>query len=248
MSAIRNSIVNNVRTVSDTKRAFYNIHTRPINSIYRRIVEELMVEMHLLAVNVDFRYDPLYALGVVTSFDRFMQGYRPDQDKASIFAGLCQALQEDPHRYRTDADRLRSMASPKSAQDLLAWFEQAATTPIDDLQGAIHASVSHPNYKYSRLAAVGLFTLLELTDPELVKDEARREAILKQVSTALKLPEDKVQKDLELYRGNLDKLAQAQAVMEDILKADRKKREQQANAANQPTPSEAPKDEAPSGS
>lgn len=248
MSAIPNPIVNNVRTVSDTKRAFYNIHTRPINSIYRRIVEELMVEMHLLAVNVDFRYDPLYALGVVTSFDRFMQGYRPEQDKASIFEGLCQALQDDPYRYRADADQLRSMANSKSAKDLLAWFEQAAAAPMDDLQGAIHASVSNANYKYSRLGAVGLFTLLELVDPELVKDEAQREAALKQASTALKLPEDKVQKDLELYRGNLDKLAQAQAVMEDILKADRKKREQQANAANQSTPSEAPKDEAPSGS
>ncbi|HAX86545.1 MAG TPA: photosystem II biogenesis protein Psp29, partial [Cyanobacteria bacterium UBA11370] len=66
--------MNNVRTVSDTKRDFYNCHTRPINSIYRRVVEELMVEMHLLSVNVDFRYDPIYALGVVTSFNRFMQG------------------------------------------------------------------------------------------------------------------------------------------------------------------------------
>ncbi|NEQ21393.1 MAG: photosystem II biogenesis protein Psp29, partial [Microcoleus sp. SIO2G3] len=28
--------MNNVRTVSDTKRDFYNHHTRPINSIYRR--------------------------------------------------------------------------------------------------------------------------------------------------------------------------------------------------------------------
>ncbi|MGI0487622.1 photosystem II biogenesis protein Psp29 [Pantanalinema rosaneae CENA516] len=247
MSAIPNSIVNNVRTVSDTKRAFYNIHTRPINSIYRRIVEELMVEMHLLAVNVDFRYDPLYALGVVTSFDRFMQGYRPEPDKASIFAGLCQALQDDPQRYRSDADRLRAMASSMSVENLLAWFGQAATAPTDDLQGAIHASVSSPNYKYSRLAAVGVFTLLELADPDLVKDDTRREEAIKQAAMALKLPDDKVQKDLELYRGNLDKLAQAQAVMEDILKADRKKREQQANATTS-SPAAAPKDEAPSGS
>jgi len=43
------SNVNNVRTVSDTKRAFYTLHTRPINTIYRRVVEELIVEMHLLS-------------------------------------------------------------------------------------------------------------------------------------------------------------------------------------------------------
>ena len=73
--------MNNVRTVSDAKRAFYTLHTRPINSIYRRVVEELMVEMHLLFVNTDFSYDAIYALGVVTAFDRFMQGYRPEHDR-----------------------------------------------------------------------------------------------------------------------------------------------------------------------
>ena len=72
--------MNNVRTVSETKRTFYSLHTRPINTIYRRVVEELMVEMHLLDVNADFKYDPIYALGVVTTFDRFMEGYKPSED------------------------------------------------------------------------------------------------------------------------------------------------------------------------
>ncbi|MFM6203351.1 MAG: photosystem II biogenesis protein Psp29, partial [Dolichospermum sp.] len=81
--------MNNVRTVSDTKRTFYTLHTRPINTIYRRVVEELMVEMHLLSVNVDFSYDAIYALGVVTTFDRFMEGYQPEQDQESIFQAIC---------------------------------------------------------------------------------------------------------------------------------------------------------------
>ena len=66
------------RTLSDTKRSFYTLHTRPINSIYRQVVEEMLVEMHLLSVNADFHYEPIYALGVVNSFDRFMQGYQPE--------------------------------------------------------------------------------------------------------------------------------------------------------------------------
>ncbi|MFM8003381.1 MAG: photosystem II biogenesis protein Psp29, partial [Dolichospermum sp.] len=56
-SLLKILFVNNVRTVSDTKKTFYTLHTRPINTIYRRVVEELMVEMHLLSVNVDFSYD-----------------------------------------------------------------------------------------------------------------------------------------------------------------------------------------------
>lgn len=247
-----NSTVNNVRTVSDTKRAFYTLHTRPINSIYRRVVEELMVEMHLLAVNMDYRYDPIYALGVVTSFDRFMQGYRPEADKPSIFDGLCKALQDDPNLYRQDAERMRAFASQKSAKDLVAWFEQAAATSYgDDLQERIKAIANNPKFKYSRLFAIGLFSLFELADPAAMNNEAEREELLKQVCAVLHLPQDKVQKDLELYRSNLEKMTQAQAVMSDILQAEKKKREErsQANTSTDPAESsDTPKDEAASGS
>ncbi|UIE40399.1 photosystem II biogenesis protein Psp29 [Leptodesmis sichuanensis A121] len=244
--------MNNVRTVSDTKRAFYTLHTRPINSIYRRVVEELMVEMHLLAVNMDYRYDPIYALGVVTSFERFMQGYRPEADKPSIFDGLCKALQDDPNLYRQDAEQMRAFASQKSAKDLVAWFEQAAATPYgDDLQERIKAIANNPKFKYSRLFAIGLFSLFELADPSAMNNEAQREELLKQVCAVLHLPQDKVQKDLELYRSNLEKMTQAQAVMSDILQAEKKKREErsQANTSTDPAESsDTPKDEAASGS
>ncbi len=240
--------VNNVRTVSDTKRSFYTVHTRPINSIYRRVVEELMVEMHLLSVNVDFHYDPIYALGVVSSFDRFMQGYRPEQDRASIFNAICQALGSDPQKYRQDAEQLQALATQVSPQQLISPTGELSSLPGGQmLQETLQAIATQPNFKYSRLFAIGLFTFLETADPELVKDEKQRTEFLKQAGTQLHLPEDKVQKDLELYRSNLEKMAQAQAAMEDILIADRKQREQRAQAKSETAiPSDAPKDEAPS--
>lgn len=229
--------MNNVRTVSDTKRAFYTTYTRPVNSIYRRVVEELMVEMHLLSVNVDYRYDPIYSLGVVTSFERFMQGYRPEQEKPAIFDSICQALQQDPGRYRHDAQRLKDFASQKSATDLVAWLKQAATSfGGDDLQEQIKAIATNDKFKYSRLFAIGLFTLFEISDATVIKDDAKREELLKQVCDALRLSQEKVQKDLELYRSNLEKMIQAQAAMEDLLQAEKKKREQrQANGASTPS-------------
>lgn len=219
--------MNNLRTVSDTKRNFYNQHTRPINTIYRRVVEELMVEMHLLSVNADFRYDPIYALGVVTAFERFMQGYQPERDKQPIFEALCQSIEDNPQRYRQDADRLRQLVQNVSAQQLFDWLN--GTTPIqggEDLQAPIQAIAHNPKFKYSRLFAIGVFTLLELADAELVKDEKQRVEALKQVATALHVSEDKLNKDLELYRSNLEKIEQALITMADILSADRKKRQQ----------------------
>ncbi|MBD2088437.1 photosystem II biogenesis protein Psp29 [Microcoleus sp. FACHB-1515] len=220
--------MNHVRTVSDTKRAFYAAHTRPINSIYRRVVEELMVEMHLLSVNVDFRYDALYALGVVTTFDRFMQGYQPDRDKESIFNALCQAVQGDPHRYRQDAERLQSAAAQISLSDLLAQLPQPSDG--NSLVSELRSIAAQDKFKYSRLFAVGVYALLEQMDADLVKDEKRRNDALGELSQVLHLPADKVQKDLELYRSNLEKITQAQIVMQDILKADRKKKEERAKA------------------
>ncbi|WP_026104408.1 photosystem II biogenesis protein Psp29 [Anabaena sp. PCC 7108] len=227
--------MNNVRTVSDTKRTFYSLHTRPINTIYRRVVEELMVEMHLLSVNVDFSYNSIYALGFVTSFDRFMQGYQPERDQEAIFSALCKSVEQDPQLYRQDAARLQAVAQSLPAKDLIAWLSQTTHLDVDgDLQAQLQGIADNPNFKYSRLFAIGLFSLLELADPELVKDDKQRNEALKAIANGLHLSEDKLSKDLDLYRSNLDKMAQALIVMADILTADRKKRDQRQQKSTTP--------------
>lgn len=225
--------MNNVRTVSDTKRTFYNLHTRPINTIYRRVVEELMVEMHLLSVNVDFSYNSIYALGVVTTFDRFMQGYQPERDKESIFNALLKAVEVDPQFYRQDAQRLESLATSITSKDLISWLSQETHLDRDaDLQSQLQAIANNSNFKYSRLFAIGIFSLLEKSDIELVKDEKQRTQALKTIADGLHISDDKLSKDLELYRSNLEKMEQALIVMADMISADRKKREQRAQQSS----------------
>ncbi len=219
--------MNNVPTVSDTKRAFYNAHTRPINSIYRRVVEELLVEMHLLSVNDNFTYDPLFALGVVTSFDRFMDGYRPEADRTSIFSALCQALQQSPDTYRRDAETMLQAVSDVELGSLLGWLQGENSLAPEPLQGVLNAIAHRPTFKYSRLFGVGLFTILEKVDATLLKQKTEeRIKLLQPVTDHLNLPLDKLQKDLETYASNLEKMAQAKIVMEEAVQAERKKREQ----------------------
>lgn len=218
-------LVDRVRTVSDTKRKFHSHHTRPINSVYRRVVEELMVEMHLLTVNVHFRYNPIYALGVVTTFEKFMQGYRPQRDIESIFQALCAAVDGDPAQYRHDASTLSAIAGNLSVQQLTDWHnELMSNSEATPLYEAFQAVATHENFKYSRLFAIGLYTLVEQADPEVIKDETKRQQVLQKLCETLNLSFDKLQKDLDLYRSNLEKMIQAQAAIEDALNADRKKR------------------------
>jgi photosystem II biogenesis protein Psp29 len=162
----------------------------------------------------------------VTAFDRFMLGYAPEADRVSIFNALCKSLEEDPERYKQDAQRLESLADRLSGQELLSWLDRSSSLEdTADLQASLGAIASNPQFKYSRLFAIGLFSLLEKADPNLVKDQETRNNAIAKVSVALHLPEDKVSKDLDLYRSNLEKMAQARIVLQDVIQAERKKRE-----------------------
>jgi photosystem II biogenesis protein Psp29 len=239
--------VSNLSTVSDTKRKFYNSYTRPINSIFRRVVEELIVEMHLLLVNNDFAYDSIYALGVVSSFDRFMANYRPEADKAPIFAALCQAVDSSVEKYRQDASAVQAAAEQLGDQDMIEQLvKMTGGEASNALSQTVKAVSSNPKFKYSRLFGIGLFTLIEGSAAEKLATEASRKEAIEKLSAALQLPTDKLSKDLDSYRSNLTKLAQMEAAMADVLEAGRKKREQreEEKAAKQAEKSETPPSEA----
>ena len=216
--------MNTVRTVSDTKKDFYLAFPKPVNQVYRRVVDELLVEVHLLKVNQTFVYDSIFALGFVTTFDRFTVGYKPETDRFSIFHALCSALQFDSDLVRQDATTLSDLAtrSPNEVKNLLTKLESSVY--LEPLAGQIHTIASKENFKYSHLLGVGLYALLEISDPETISDNTKREEVLKLVSENLKLGSDRLLKDIDLYRSNLDKIEQARQMIADMVEAERKKR------------------------
>ncbi|MEM8639222.1 MAG: photosystem II biogenesis protein Psp29 [Cyanobacteria bacterium P01_G01_bin.54] len=232
-----------VRTVSDAKRDFYRQHKRPVNSIYRRVIEELMVEMHLLSVNTLFQYNPVYALGVVTAFDRFMAGYEPESDLDSIFRALCGAVGANSEQYRQDAQMLRKVATELDPEQLATWDSSfvsiAAAQPLYEMLKAI---AFNDTFKYSRLFAIGLYSLLEEAAGDAPVDVEQAQTTLQEMGKTLQLPAEKLKKDLELYQSNLEKLAQAREVLADALEASRKQRQQTDTASATPPTSEQPSD------
>jgi photosystem II biogenesis protein Psp29 len=195
--------------------------------------------MHLLSVNVDFSYDAIYALGVVTTFDRFMQGYRPERDKESIFQALCSSIESDPQRYRDDAEQIKAELSNLNKDSLLAIISLTDDAPEGLLKDLVRKISGEGEFKYSRLFGIGLYTLLESINPDLAKEKDQREEILEEVASKLSLPEGKLLKDAENYQLNLEKMMQAQEVLSDMLKADRKKREErEAQKSAQPEESQ----------
>ena len=228
-----------MKTVSDSKRAFYAAYPRPINSIYRRVIEELLVEMHLLSVNSDFKPDPIYYLGIVTSFERLMQGYQPEKEKEQIFKALCTATDGDAGVYKSQAGTLLSLADNKSIDELVEWLgNPTAEEDTGYIVEPINAIADNENFKYSRLFGIGIYTLLEECDRDLVKDLDKRNEKINAIAEKFKISGEKMKKDLELYQGNLEKMDQLLQVIEDVLEASRKQREKRS----QPNETEAPEE------
>jgi len=234
--------VNTVRTVSDTKKDFYLAFPKPVNQVYRRVVDELLVEVHLLKVNQTFVYDSIFALGFVTTFDRFTVGYKPETDRFAVFHALCSALQFDSDRVRQDATTLIDLAtrSPNEVKDLLTKLESGGY--LEPLAGQLHTIANKENFKYSRLLGVGVYALLEISDPDAIADNTKREEILKLVGETLKFGSDRLLKDIDLYRSNLDKIEQARQMIADMVEAERKKRAQKEAATTVESTSDTPAD------
>lgn len=222
--------MNTVRTVSDTKKDFYLAFPKPVNQVYRRVIDELLVEIHLLKVNQTFVYDSIFALGVVTAFDRFTFGYKPETDRFAVFHALCSALQFESDRIRQDAVTLSDLAtrSPDQVKTLLTNLDSGIN--LEPLSGQLQTIATKENFKYSRLLGVGLYALLEISDPDAIADPAKREAVVKLVGETLKFGSDRLLKDIDLYRSNLDKIEQARQMIADMVEAERKKRAQKESA------------------
>ncbi|MFS8781328.1 photosystem II biogenesis protein Psp29 [Synechococcus sp. R50.1] len=227
--------VNPVRTLSATKAAFFSAYPRPINAVYRRVVEELLVELHLTTVNSTFIYDPFFALGMVTLYDGLMEAYQPPEQREAIFNALCKALHLKPEVLRKNArDLLELMRSgdPRQRLDLLCLKPEA-----EDVGGlkAILERMTQPPYAYSRVLAVGLYTAYEAVAKSLYKEaEERTRRFLEDVVGKLPFSAERVKKDLELYRSSLDRMKQARAVVEEMVKAARRQQERRQSAASLP--------------
>lgn len=87
-------------TVADTKLNFLKAYKRPIPSVYNTVLQELIVQQHLMRYKRTYRYDPVFALGFVTVYDQLMDGYPSDEDRDAIFKAYVNALKEDPEQYR----------------------------------------------------------------------------------------------------------------------------------------------------
>ncbi len=132
------------QTIADSKRAFHQRFPYVIAPLYRRLADELLVELHLLSHQKQFKSNALFAVGLDAVFRSFTKGYRPDEHPALLFDALCSSNGFQAEALKQEATATLEQARAQSETDLSAWLQQFAL-----------ADNSH----YSRLMAIGLFSL-----------------------------------------------------------------------------------------
>jgi photosystem II biogenesis protein Psp29 len=236
-------------TVADSKRAFHSAFPHVIAPLYRRLVDELLVELHLLSHQKGFQSDALFAAGLVQVFDGFARGYRPPEQKEPLFEALCTSSGFHADELRRQRDAAMAAVGDHDLEEVKHWLEhqgQGAPEPL----GSALASIQRQDFHYSRLVAVGLLSLLEKAKgAESMEPEALRQAA-HGVGEAMGLIRSRLDKDLAIYATNLERMAQAVELMEETVAAERRKRERLATAPStegspllaEPSPDEATTD------
>lgn len=211
-------------TVADSKRAFHQAFPYVIAPLYRRMVDELLVELHLLSRQSGFQSDPVFACGLIQVFDGFAKGYRPEHHVEPLFGAICSASGFDATALRQQRDGAIAAMGHHSVDDVKQWVDQQGQGAPQPVAAAL-ASIQRPDFHYSRLMAVGLLSLLEQAQGADGMDPATLRSYAHDLGAAMGLLRDRLDKDINLYATNLEKMAQAVELMEETVAAERRKRE-----------------------
>ena len=217
-------------TVADSKRAFHTAFPHVIAPLYRRLVDELLVELHLLSHQQGFQSDGLFAVGLTQVFDSFSKGYRPEQQREPLFTALCSATGFDAGQLRSRAAEAVAQVGRHNLEEVKGWLSNQGAGAPAPISGLLQG-VQRPDFHYSRLVAVGLLSLLQRAQgAEALEPQALRSAA-HDIGEAMGLIKDRVDKDLSLYASNIEKMSQAVELMEETVAAERRRRERAVEAA-----------------
>jgi len=211
------------KTIADSKRAFHQAFPYVIPPLYRRLADELLVELHLLSHQKHFKVSSLFSVGLCKVFDSFTKDYRPSEHLNALFEALCQSNNMDARAIRDMSNNILEDASNYKTSEAINWFIKSNNIRPDRINQE-YTYLKDDHFHYSRLMAIGLKFILEASKGDETEKELDIDKAVIDISKALSLPEEKVKKDLNSYNNNIEKLNQAVELIKESVKSIRKKR------------------------
>ena len=183
-------------TISDSKSEFHKEFPFVIPPIYRKLADELLVELHLLSHQKNFKNNQIFSLGLKELFIKFTKGYKPADHIDELFNAICNCNGFNPVEINTMSEQLNKKANLLTKENLNEFISQ------------IKSNSKESNY-YSRINAIGIYKLvLDLPYNKDSNDKEIKEEI-KEISELLGYQFSRVDKDISMYKSNIDKMKQA---------------------------------------
>ncbi|WP_269606873.1 photosystem II biogenesis protein Psp29 [Prochlorococcus marinus] len=183
-------------TISDSKSDFHKEFPYVIPPIYRKLADELLVELHLLSHQKNFKKDSIFAIGLKEIFNKFTSGYKPSDHITKLFEAICNCNGFNPTEISSSSEELVRKAKSFTKEDLNSFLSQ-------------HNNDNKGYDYYSRINAIGIYKLVsEIPSLKDVKEEDINKEV-NNVSELLGYQYSRVEKDISMYKSNIEKMKQA---------------------------------------
>ena len=117
-------------TVSDSKKLFHEQFPYVIPGLYKKIVDEMLVELNLLHHQNEFKQDYLFCIGLTETFKELTKGYKPEKHLSLLFEALCCSTNFKAKEIKEISQNSQDVYRDKSSKDLLKLIKDKSKTKL----------------------------------------------------------------------------------------------------------------------
>ena len=196
-------------TVSDSKKLFHEKFPYVIPGLYKRIVDEMLVELNLLNHQNEFKQDYLFCIGLTETFKELTQGYKPEKHLDLLFESLCSSTNFEAKEIKEISHKSQKEFKNKSSNDLLNLLKEK----------------NNSNLYPSRLLNLGVYLLISSSQDIKGKNETEINKMISNIFNDINLSTDKAEKDIGIYKSTISKMEQAKELIEELKVKEKKKQQ-----------------------
>jgi len=194
-------------TVSDSKKLFHEQFPFVIPGLYKKIVDEMLVELNLLNHQAEFKQDFLFCVGLTETFKELTKGYKPEKHLDLLFESLCTSTNFEAREIIETSQKSLVEFNDKSSKDILNLLKDKCNSTL------------YP----SRVLNLGMYILISNSLDFKEKNESEANKIISEIFENFSLSPNKAEKDIGIYKSSILKMEQAKELIEELRIKDKKK-------------------------
>jgi len=194
-------------TVSDSKKLFHAKFPYVIPGLYKKIVDEMLVELNLLKHQNEFKQDYLFCVGLTETFKELMKGYQPEKHLNLLFESLCSSSNFEAKDINEISQKSQKEFKGKTSKDILKLLIEKSNSKL------------YP----SRILNLAIYILISKAQDLKERDESETNKMISDIFEKLNLSVNKAEKDIGIYKSSISKMQQAKELIEELRSKDKKK-------------------------